>query len=169
MKSLYLLRHAKYDRRPGVESDPPLDDTGRRDAERVGEYMGQHGLKPGLILCSAARRASETQALVAARLECEPEVSIEQGITKADEKDLLSRLQEVGEGVATVLLIGHNPALHRLASTLAGSGDPEALARLSADLPSGSLTAFSLPDKPWLELGPGDGTLTHFVAPTDLG
>jgi phosphohistidine phosphatase len=78
---------------------------------------------------------------------------------------LLARLRRVPDTVASVMLIGHNPGLHRLALALASTGDE--LARLEAKFPTAGLATLTL-RRPWSRLGPGDAALSAYVRPKQL-
>ena len=68
MKVLYLLRHAKSSwKDPTLEDfDRPLNKRGRSAAKTMGRHLHRNGLRPDLVLCSAARRTQETWTLVSA-------------------------------------------------------------------------------------------------------
>ena len=70
MKTLLLLRHAKssWDNPALDDRDRPLAARGKRSAERIGRYMADNELSPALVLCSPARRAVDTLAIVRAGL-----------------------------------------------------------------------------------------------------
>ena len=121
MHTLYLLRHAK-----SSWSDPTLPDEerplaprGRRDAKRVAEHLVQLGIEPELVLCSSARRTRETLELIRPALDATTSVALEAELYAATADTLLEHLRAVPDGVASVLLIGHNPGLQDLALLLA--------------------------------------------------
>ena len=57
VRTLVLVRHAKAET-PGEQPDfdRALTATGRADADAAGAWLADHGLRPQLVLCSAARR-----------------------------------------------------------------------------------------------------------------
>jgi len=168
MHTLYLLRHAK-----SSWSDPALPDRerplaprGRRDAKRVAEHLVRLGVEPGLVLCSAAVRTRETLQLVRPALGATTSVVLEDELYAAAADTLLERLRAVPDGVASVLLIGHNPGLQDLALLLASAG--EELAPLEAKFPTAALATLAVPKAGWSELSPGDAVLAAFVTPKQL-
>jgi phosphohistidine phosphatase len=168
MRTLYLLRHAK-----SSWSDPTLPDRerplaprGRRDAQRVGEYLVRLAIVPDLVLCSAARRAGETLELVQTALGPTTSVLLEPQLYAASADRLLDRLRVVPDGVASVLVIGHNPGLQNLALLLASAGAD--LERLEAKFPTAALATLALPKATWGQLSPADALLDAFVAPKQL-
>jgi phosphohistidine phosphatase len=135
----------------------------------MADHIEQIGPRPDLILCSTAMRTRQTLAPLAARLSPpNPPISLERALYLASEDVLLAHLQSVPDDVATVLLIGHNDGMWRLAEGLAGSGPKEAMAALRQKFPTGGLATFRVPDQPWRKLEMGSGRLLAFVRPRDL-
>jgi phosphohistidine phosphatase len=122
-----------------------------------------------LILCSSARRARETLDLVAPVFGDHVEIRVEDDLYWADDDDLLSRLHAVGDDIASVLIVGHNPALHELALGLAGDGDTHAVTQLRTKFPTGALATLKLGNVSWRDVLPGRGDLAALVVPRQLG
>jgi phosphohistidine phosphatase len=167
---LYLLRHAKssWDDTSLADHDRPLAARGRRAAALVAAYVRDEGIRPALVLCSSARRARETFDPVMAAIGGVVDVRVEDGLYGAGADELFARLREVGEGVAPVLLVGHNPGLQDLAAGLAGDGEEEAMARLLAKFPTGALATLDAPATTWSGLDWGTAYLAGLVVPRDL-
>lgn len=171
MRRLYFLRHAKssWDDPSLGDFDRPLNGRGRKNARQMGKYLSQAGIRPAMILCSAARRTRATYDIVESRLEGVP-VSFEEGLYEAARHDLLDRLHRLDDHLGSVMLIGHNPGLERLTAFLvAGHGAPDALARLAEKFPTGTLAVLESPVAHWAELGQGTCRLADFIRPRDLG
>jgi phosphohistidine phosphatase len=128
-------------------------------------YLREAGISPALVLCSSARRTRETLEGVGPGFAGEPEVRIEEGLYHASEYDLLERLRDVPDDAPSVMLIGHNPAIERLALDLARGG--ASLADLARKYPTGALAVLEL-DRGWRELEHGSAQLTGFVTPREL-
>jgi phosphohistidine phosphatase len=160
VKHLWLLRHAKssWDDPGLADHDRPLAPRGRKAAKRIARWASDR-VRPDLVLCSTALRARSTLELVWDGLG-NPEVEIESGLYDATAADLLALLCGVDDGVAELLLVGHNPALHELAGLLAPPG-PEAF-------PTGALTGLRLEVASWRETRPGCGAVEAFVLPRSL-
>jgi len=94
-----------------------------------------------------------------------PEVRIESELYEASAAGLLGRLQRVGDAVPSVMLIGHNPSMERLALDLANGG-PE-LAELADKYPTGALATLEF-DGAWSELEADAARLVGFVKPRNL-
>lgn len=165
---LWLLRHAKssWDD-PGLEDrDRPLAPRGERAADRMRDFVVAEGIRPALVLCSSALRTRQTLARVLPGLEPELDVRIESALYTFDAAPLLERLRGVPEGVASVMVIGHNPAIHELAVMLASSGDR--LDQLTQSYPTAGLAEIELRAGPWQDVGAAQGELIRFVVPREL-
>ena len=166
VKRVLLLRHAKSSwKDPDLtDHDRPLARRGREAAKLMAGYLRQHRMSPALVLCSSAARATQTLDHLTPVLRGS-EVRIEAGLYDASGRDLLDRLREVPEPTASVMLIGHNPAIEDLAGQLAGRGS--ALERMAGKFPTGALAALEFSGR-WRNLGPGKGRLADFATPGDL-
>jgi phosphohistidine phosphatase len=140
-----------------------------RHAVRLARHLAGRGFRPGVVLCSSARRAVETLAPLRPRLPHDSTVCIEREIYLAGPSRLLERIGDVDERCTELLVIAHNPGLSELARLLCGSGPPEALARLRRGVPAGALAALGIERARWNELAPGAARLETFTAPEDLG
>jgi phosphohistidine phosphatase len=127
----------------------------------MAEHLRGAGIRPSLILCSSARRARETLD----ELALEGEVRIERGLYTASAGQLLERLQRIPDAVESTMLIGHNPAIQRLAVSLAGGGTQ--LVRVQRKFPTSALATLSFAGD-WLGLRPGSAVLAAFVRPKQL-
>jgi phosphohistidine phosphatase len=166
VRTLYLLRHAKssWDDPGLADHERPLAPRGRRDGERVAEYLGREEIEPELVLCSSAARAQETLELVRPALGSST-VFVEDELYAASSDRLLARIRLVPEEVASVMVIGHNPGLEELALGLASTGDE--LGRLEEKFPTAALATLVL-SPAWAALAPGDATLAAYVVPKQL-
>lgn len=166
-RQVWLLRHAKssWNDPALADEDRPLAPRGERDAATMASYLASVD-PPPLVLCSTGLRARQTLAAVLPSLGSPLEVTVEPALYTFDSSVLIERLRRLDDGVASVLLVGHNPALEELAGWL--SSDGERRRRLEAKFPTAALATIDLPDAPWSSLREGVGTLTRFVVPKDL-
>jgi len=168
VRTLWLLRHAKAAREPGLaDPDRPLEPRGRKAAQRIGRHLAECGARPDLVICSPARRTRET-------LECAAEAFAESWVVLeerelylAGEGELLRRLQAVPDDVHGVLVVGHNPGIAELAQILATSGPAADLAQLRRKYPTGGLAELRLNADHWRQL-PRGCELRQFVTPKGL-
>lgn len=170
VRVLYLLRHAKsLPAEPGESDfDRPLAPRGRGALSAVIRHVQRHGVAPELVLCSSARRTAETLRGIGPALPRGAVVELERRLYLASARTLLARLRRIDDGITTVMLVGHNPGLQRLAVLLAGSGDDETCARLREKFPTAALAKLVFHTTHWRELAAGAGGLALFVTPKDL-
>lgn len=108
--NLILWRHAEAE--PGADDMArALTHKGQRQADAMGQWLRQHLPEGTRILCSPAVRAVQTVQALGRPYELCPAIAPEQG-----EYALLSASGWPESG--DVLLVGHQPALGRLAALL---------------------------------------------------
>jgi phosphohistidine phosphatase len=170
-RQLILLRHAKSDWPDVPDRDRPLAKRGRRDAPRIGRWLHEHGYQPDVVVCSDARRTRQTWDLVAPELGGSPAVRFEPRAYAATALTLLYLVQELPSRYRTALLIGHNPGLSELATSLAAppesdraddNGPPAAIS-----LPTAAAAVFEFPGD-WPSLTPGQTRLLDHIKPAEL-
>jgi phosphohistidine phosphatase len=161
---LYLLRHAKSSWKDSelADHDRPLAGRGRRAAKAIARHLDEHDVEVELVLCSTARRARETLERIEPALG-NASLHYERELYGATANGLLERLRSVSDDVATVMLIGHNPALEDLAREL---GRPAS--ELEPKFPTAALATLELTVAAWGDLAPGGARLTGVVRPRDL-
>ena len=160
-KRLLLLRHAKssWDDPALADHDRPLAPRGRKAAKRIGKRLRADQAPVSLVLCSSARRARETVDLVAPP----GPVEIEDELYGASADMLLRRLRQVAEDTTSVMLVGHNPAMHDLATALLSEVDQRAV----ETFPTGALATLTFPG-PWRALAARRAELVSFLKPREL-
>lgn len=169
MRRLLLLRHAKSDWPDGIsDPDRPLSERGIRDAPRMGAYMAEKGLLPGLALISPARRTQDTWELVASAFNTAHTARIESLLYAAPARTILEVVRTAPAPVETLLVVGHNPGLEMLARSFAASGDSDAIRRIGKKYPTAGLSVIELPIDDWKAATPPAGRLEQFVTPKSL-
>jgi len=138
MKTVLLLRHGKSKRGPEYADDfeRPLAKRGKRDAERMGEFLVEQDLVPELILSSPAERARDTAARCAEAASCSDVLRFERSLYFGGEEAYLSLLWALEDTVSRVLFVAHNPDLEDVVEELAHRYvrmPTAALARIDAD------------------------------------
>jgi phosphohistidine phosphatase len=133
-RTLYLVRHAKSDwEDPGLaDRDRPLAARGRKAASALAGHIERSGISPALVLCSPARRTMDTLRLISGSFRDPVEILVEDELYGAPMGELLRRLRKVPAPVPSVMLIGHNPAIHDLALSLISSGTLKGASGLSS-------------------------------------
>ncbi len=168
-RHLHLLRHAKssWDQPGLADHDRPLAPRGRRAADALAGHLPDLPAPPELVVCSSAARTTETLERIRPGLPDGVDVVVDPGVYHAWTGDLLGLVRALPSARTSVMLIGHNPGLHELACTLAGTGDRALVERLFHKYPTGALASLSF-DTPWSALGPAAATLQAYVVPRDL-
>jgi phosphohistidine phosphatase len=125
-RTLVLLRHAKSDW-SGMEADirRPLAPRGRRQAPKAGRWLHANVDGIDLAVLSPATRARQTWDLVAAELHRPPPTRVDDRVYAASDRELLTVVRGLPDHAGTVVLVGHNPGIEDLASTL--TGEPTAM------------------------------------------
>lgn len=163
MQRLILMRHAEAElTSPTGDRGRRLSPRGRTDALAMGEALAARGYRPDLALVSEARRAQETwEGARGAFGDCETE--IDPAIYEAGSRDLRSIVEAAEARCTTLILVGHNPAIHQLAVDLMieQAAAPSTLERLTGGFPPGSAVAFTVD-------AAGRPTYDGFLRPADL-
>jgi phosphohistidine phosphatase len=171
MLRLMLLRHAKSSwTDPGRDDrDRPLSPRGIKAAPAIGAYMRKEKLFPDLVLCSPARRARDTWTLAAEALKAAPKLIVDDAIYDfGNGGRLLDSLRHKGNGAKSVLLVGHNPSLERLALRLVGKSDKTLKDRIAKKYPTGALAVIDFKAADWKAVKDTEGFLISFTRPKDL-
>src|SRR5215468_3412530 len=103
-RALVLLRHAKSAWPDVPDHERPLARRGQRDAPVIGRWLRAGGHVPDQVLCSTARRASQTWRLAEAGLAATPPVSFDDRVYDASAAQLADLIRRVPPGAWTVLL-----------------------------------------------------------------
>lgn len=169
MKRILLLRHAKSDWKDYTlaDFDRPLSPRGRKAAPSIAAWMRRHDLLPDRVLCSAARRTTETWERMAPVLEKVPVVH-RRALYHASTDAILKQLVEQDDETNTVLVVGHNPGIAEFAYRYSVFGDENMIARIRRKYPTGALAVISFQISSWADLPGASGTLEHFVRPKTL-
>ena len=124
--TIYLLRHAEAEAMAASDAARRLTAKGEAQAERAGKFCRRHGIRPGIILSSPVTRALQTAEIVAGCLE---DVELTGVPWAACGMSPAEALDELGgyDKFSSVMLVGHQPDLGRLAAALLGVENAGAL------------------------------------------
>ena len=163
MKSLHLLRHAKSSwKDPSLnDHDRPLSKRGRETAKTMATYLRRAKIVPDLVICSTAMRARQMLNPIA-KAKKPPKVVLEREIYGGTQQALWEQLWNLPESAKSVLLIGHNPALHDLALELAQANLNKLLPSAGGKLPPGAMASFRF-DGAWKALEPHGAELASYI------
>jgi phosphohistidine phosphatase len=151
---LLLMRHAEaVEFAPGTgDVDRPLSENGRGQASRAAAYLEEKGFEPDKVLCSSARRTTETAELLelGGSIEC-----IEQ-MYNAGSDTIREEIEALSENVRTVLVVAHAPGIPTLAHHLTdlAVSDLDAVRAIQWGFPPATLVGLEI-DGSWSELRPG--------------
>jgi phosphohistidine phosphatase len=167
-----MLRHAKSAWPDVPDHERPLGKRGQGDAPGAGRWLRQAGYRPGLVVCSTARRTRETWELAAAELGDSPPVRFEPRMYGANTAQLLDLVRETPSEVEILLVVGHEPTMHELtlllAASVADGSDPGTLDRVKLKFPTAAIAVLPFAGE-WSDLGPSGAELADFVVPRDYG
>jgi phosphohistidine phosphatase len=163
-RRLMLLRHAKSDWPDVPDRDRPLAKRGRRDAPIIGRWLRDHGYLPDTVICSAARRTRQTWELVAPELGGSPSVTFEPRAYAASAMTLLYLVRELSATSRAALLIGHNPGVADLATSLAQPPDHD---DAPIRFPTAAVAILDV-SVDWADLSPGQARLLDYTTPAGL-
>jgi phosphohistidine phosphatase len=170
MRRLMILRHSKAERPEpgGGDQERTLNQRGRGDAGTIGAYMVRHGLIPDRVVVSTAVRTRETWQHAAGAFPADLAVVFEQRLYDAVPQTILDVIKRTPDEVHSLLVIAHNPGLHRTALMLIGAGDVDARQRLSEKLPTSGLVVIDFAVDDWGKLHRAGGRLDRFVTPRSV-
>ena len=163
MKNLLLMRHAKssWKNESLTDHDRPLNARGKRDAPRIGRLLIEQNIVPDWIVCSTAKRARRTAALVADAAEFQGEMQLTDDLYHASPMEILEVVRRLDSQSSAVLVIAHNPGLEQLVDILTVLDEPfptAALAQLHCDIPNWSTAHHQMPAR-----------LIHLWRPREIG
>ena len=160
-RTLVLMRHAKAEGHADADDLRALAPSGRRQASAAGAAMAADGLRFDAALVSAAVRTRQTWELVAQNLTGAPTPEVREDLYDATARNALEVLRHVDDGVATLLVLGHEPVMSSLALLLAGPGSQH-LHEVRAGVPTATRCVLTVP-RSWADLAPQSAVLTAVV------
>lgn len=161
MKKLFILRHAEAGPASKSDFERALTERGISQAKDLGEMMNEKGYAPALVLCSSALRTRLTLEGVMESVRI-PKVEHTRDIYHAEALDLMDMLRAIDEKYSSVLLVGHNPAIHQLAAALAGDNNPAIAEQVVSGYPPATLTVLNVAT-PWAELKAAQNDLVDLI------
>lgn len=162
-RTLILLRHAKSDYPPDTtDHQRPLAARGTREAELAGDWLRANLPPIDLVLCSTASRTRQTLT----RTHVQAPVNFLDRLYDAAPGTVIREINQTGDDVTTLLVVGHEPAMSTVALGLAGAaGTDSAVAEcISAKFPTSGIAVLSV-DCGWADLAPGGAALVDFHVP----
>ena len=174
MKRLLLLRHAKTEPAgPDIEDhERELTTRGRLDAPAIGAYLASKTYFPDLVLSSTARRTVETVELLVEELPRKQRIEYTDRLYLAGSRVMLSVVRSAPAAVAILLVVGHNPGIEQLASSLSRQPvmrkERDRFDLIEEKFPTCALAVLDFDVTRWREVMASRGELIDFVRPRDL-
>ena len=160
MRTLFLIRHAKSDRKWNVaDFKRPLNERGLSDAPKMGARLKERGASFDAVYSSPAKRAFDTAKLVCenAGFPSEKIITDEKFYT-FNSADLFKGVESVvNEDFQTVAVFCHNFAVTDLANILTG----EAI----DNVPTCGVVHIETEAELWANIAFGKGKLVDFLIP----
>lgn len=137
--TLILMRHAKSDwSEAGLsDHDRPLNARGKRDAPEMAKWIQQHLGLPDLILASTATRVVETIQRMQQTWNVNPLVIRCESLYLASPQTILEHVENEsiladGHRAKKLLVVGHNPGMEQLVSSMCDRLTPFPTAAVAA-------------------------------------
>jgi len=161
MKTLFLVRHAKWSKDDPTLSDKerPLNDRGMQVAPKMGQRLAKRGVDPDLIVSSPARRALATAEIFAKKFDYKfKDIVVDERLYESSPDQLLEVIRALDENPKRVMLFGHNPEFVQLAHRLS----PEI-----TEMPTCAVAEFEFDIKSWSAVGTEEPTKVALYSPKD--
>ena len=160
MKTLYLFRHG--DAKPDEDSDynRELTDEGIEQTLLMADYLKTEGVVIDLIISSGAPRATATAESIAEKISYPVnKIEIDDIIYDAKYGDeLFPLIHKISEHVLSLMIVGHNPVLSDLATSLVDHGR-------KIDMGKSSIVKIDFDSTPWKDVNKGRGAFVFYKKP----
>jgi phosphohistidine phosphatase len=162
MKRLMILRHAQTaPAGEGGDRERKLTPQGLEDARMLGETMKAKNYVPDFILCSPVTRTRQTLDQIAATLG-KIQTEFQKVIYEGGYDEILSLVRSVDDSCMALLVVGHNPAIHQFAASMARE-DHDLMNSLSSGYAPATLTVLDVPRASWADLQPGENSIIDLI------
>jgi phosphohistidine phosphatase len=155
MKRLIFVRHAKAEPLDGGKNDfeRQLASKGLNDAGIMSTVLLKANIRPDLVYSSSADRALQTAQILAEKLnitsgKIKKNDDLYEDVTTSDILEIISRTME---SVKTLMIVGHNPWISDVTSTMSDSYDDI--------MPTCGVVVLDFKVDYWDEVLPGNGIL----------
>lgn len=145
MKTLLLMRHAKSSwASPGLaDHDRPLNERGEKASIRMGRLLRERDLRPDALVLSTALRAVQTAERVVKAAGLDLALHTRRELYLAPPSSYVALAKLFPASAECGLLIGHNPGLEELVTSVAGHHER---------MPTAALAKVTLNVETWAEL-----------------
>lgn len=150
MKKLFLLRHGEAGFSQGKDIQRQLTQQGIVRLKKMGENLRKRNLEVDFMYCSPAQRTRDTAEILENYLVIKAR-NTKKSIYDGNLQDLFELLENTDDSVQNCLLVGHNPTISLLLSTLTGEN--------YFSLQPGNFCVLEFPFDSWKMIGVNTGTL----------
>ena len=170
MRTLIFLRHAKSSwALPGVDDfDRPLNERGNKAAPKMANWLISKSIKPDVIICSSAKRTSETLAHIQPAFDQSTATIMEPNLYLASSERLFESAAALDDTVQTAMLLGHNPGMHDAALSALTAANRRESGEMRSRFPTCACAIISLPINRWSEITTDIGELNAYMTPRGL-
>ena len=167
MKKLYLLRHAQSQSSFDItDKNRTLTEHGTKEATSLGIYMQQNNIIPEKIICSSATRTRQTLEYLQKSLNIE-NIEFTDSIYNASTGDIFKEIQNTNNNIQSLLIIGHNPAIHAIGQLIASNGDEEIIHKHTISYPPNTLTSIDCRTDVWDNIQPSINIMSGYIETKD--
>ena len=154
IKYLFIVRHAKSSREDPTLPDwkRPLNEEGRKRAERISKILKQKNILPDKFISSHAVRAYDTALIFAAKLGYpDKKIGVSKNIYEQQVPALIEVIRSTDKSCSSLMIFGHNPGFTDLYNYLSG----ENISKLSTS----AVACLTFDVKEWKQIGKGLGKI----------
>jgi phosphohistidine phosphatase len=158
---LYIMRHAQsnHEEMNVADFDRPILESGKKEAEEMGEYLAKHGEKIDLVIASPSMRTRMTAEIVCKKTGYDfQKVKWDTTIYRCSDEDLEDCIKGIDEKYKTVLVVAHNNSV----SNVSGKLQKE---KVITDMPTAGIAAISFGTGLWKDVKDGSGKLVFYKTP----
>ena len=123
-RRLILMRHAKssWSNTQLADHDRPLNKRGRRDSPAIATHLEDIGWTAAKVVSSSSQRTRETWALMQPHWGDHVEVEFTRALYHGGPREIGAVIDQQDDGLASLMLLGHNPGWSSAVAWLTGEG-----------------------------------------------
>lgn len=158
------MRHAKSSwNNPGLRDfDRPLNNRGKKDAPKMGQYLKSLDIIPDEIFSSTAERAKSTILKVIREMDLPvSKITWDENLYFNGSKSYIDAIRNAHHSSEIVMTVGHNPMTEDAVSVLSGNTSKKAIK-------TATIACFEFAVDSWNDIQFGPDALKWIVGPKDL-
>ena len=141
------MRHGDADTPASTDDERELTKKGRKVTAAMGQLLKARGFDvPELIVTSPLPRAEQTARIMAEEFAADARFEINDGLRSGKDMEIaMSVIAAKRNEVHTLMIVGHDPTLSRLASALVSGQDTPAIEMKKSSVTIFEITRFHVP------------------------